>query len=247
MEYREEDLLGAIKESFLQYLEFGERSTKKLKPLHGYIGKIAQSIWGEDFEYNYISNEVFEETYIAHGQSKTRTIRQKEKKVKGKYYNKTIDICVTDKGKPVCCIGVKFVTSNFKQNANNYFEQMMGKAANIQRISIPYYQIVIFRDPIPYFKKDRSVLRLEYIQQYHIMSLIDICCNVSLALKPIIGVILVDIDEETGNASKVSESQYLSKDLMGALYGSNSIESLVKKIVKCKQFYDWQQKYSQLC
>lgn len=65
-------------------------------------------------------------------------------KVKGKYYDKDIDITVTKDNKPVMCIGIKFITSNYKQNTNNYFENMMGETANIQALkNLPYFQLIV--------------------------------------------------------------------------------------------------------
>ena len=75
--YKEIDFLEAIKQSFLNYKKYGARSSKKLLPLHGYIASVIQNIWGDNFKIHQMEN--------------------KELKVKGKYYDKKIDIAVTDK------------------------------------------------------------------------------------------------------------------------------------------------------
>lgn len=81
----------------------------------------------------------------------------KELTVEGKYYPKDIDITVTKKGTPVFCLGIKFVTSNYKQNANNYFENMMGETANTQAIgNLPYAQRLILRNETPYYLKNET-------------------------------------------------------------------------------------------
>lgn len=80
----------------------------------------------------------------------------KEAKVPGKYYPKDIDIAVIDNKTPVFCLGIKFITSNYKQNANNYFENMMGETANLQASQIPYAHIIIMRHQTPYYEKNNS-------------------------------------------------------------------------------------------
>ena len=70
-------LLKDIKQSFLNYQKHGARSSKKLLPFHGYIASVIQNIWGAGFQVHQMEN--------------------KELKVVGKYYDKNIDIAVTDK------------------------------------------------------------------------------------------------------------------------------------------------------
>jgi len=121
------------------YKEHGARSTEKLKPIHKYIAGVLKSIWGNGFEVHYLGAD------------------SKELTVAGKYYPKDIDITVTHHDKLVFCLGIKFVTSNYKQNANNYFESMMGETANIQALgNLPYAQLIIFRHETPYYKKNDS-------------------------------------------------------------------------------------------
>jgi hypothetical protein len=56
---------------------------------------------------------------------------------------KDVDITISRNREPVFCLGIKFVTSHYKQNTNNYFENMMGGTANIQATQIPYAQLII--------------------------------------------------------------------------------------------------------
>ncbi len=63
-------------------------------------------------------------------------------------------------------MGLKFVTSNYKQNANNYFESMMGETANIQRQNIPYAQVIVLRYETPYYKKkDWTSRKTKHLQK----------------------------------------------------------------------------------
>lgn len=107
--YNENNFLKALSQSFENYLEYGARSTKKLKPIHLFLANTLQSIFGQDYETHYLGEN------------------SKELTVEGKYYPKDIDITVTHNKNPIFCLGLKFVTSNYKQNANNYFEGMMGE------------------------------------------------------------------------------------------------------------------------
>lgn len=116
MIYNEKDFLKAIEQSFKAYKEKGARSTAKLKPIHKFVAETLAKIWGNTFEIKYMGDTASEAT------------------VEGKYYPKDIDITVLEGEKPVFCLGIKFVTSNYKQNANNYFENMMGETANIQAV-----------------------------------------------------------------------------------------------------------------
>jgi len=151
--YNENDFLKALSQSFKNCLECGARSTEKLKPIHLFLAKTLQDIFGKSYETHYLGEN------------------SKELTVEGKYYPKDIDMTVTHNEKPVFCLGLKFVTSNYKQNANNYFEGMMGETANIQRQNIPYAQVIVLRYETPYYKKgldeqkDKTPSKIEVINQ----------------------------------------------------------------------------------
>jgi hypothetical protein len=139
MIYNEKEFLKAIESSFKAYKEKGARSTAKLKPIHKFVADTLEKIWGNDFKICYLGDD------------------NQEKTVEGKYYPKDIDITVLDGDKPVFCLGIKFVTSNYKQNSNNYFENMMGETANIQAIgNLPYAQLIILRHETPYYQKNET-------------------------------------------------------------------------------------------
>src|SRR5947209_19973275 len=46
--------------------------------------------------------------------------------------------------------------SNYRQNSNNYFENMLGETANIRTNSILYFQIVICFARSPYYHKEEN-------------------------------------------------------------------------------------------
>lgn len=77
----------------------------------------------------------------------------KESKIEGRYLNKNVDITILKEEKPIAGIGVKFVMQNYSQNSVNYFENMLGETANIRSNNIPYFQIFIIPDKLPYYER----------------------------------------------------------------------------------------------
>jgi hypothetical protein len=140
------DFLSAINNSFQTYLKTGPRSNKKLKVLHGFIAKILSEKLGEGFEV------------VSLGWGEDR-----EQKIQGRYINKNVDVAVLKGGNAVAGIAVKFAMSNYAQNSNNYFENMLGETANIRCSNITYFQVLILTQNAPYFEKDGTISRIEEI------------------------------------------------------------------------------------
>jgi len=155
-------LYNAIRDSYFNYLRFGDRSEKKLKPLHGWIGNTISS---------FIPKERYD-VYFLNG---------KEVQTEGEYYKKMIDVAIVKKDVEVIekkvglkkvfyipkiemAISIKFITSNFKQNANNYFENLLGECANLRARGIKFGHFVIFRDRMPYFERSKKIKRWEILE-----------------------------------------------------------------------------------
>ncbi len=51
----------------------------------------------------------------------------KEIELKGRYFNKKVDLAFCKNDVPIAGLGIKMVMQNYSQNSNNYFENMMGK------------------------------------------------------------------------------------------------------------------------
>lgn len=220
------DLLKTISVSFQKYQEYGARSTQKLKPLHTFVAEAMATIWGEDYELRYLGEET------------------KELTVDGKYYPKNIDICITKKGKPVFCIGIKFITSNYKQNANNYFENMMGETANIQANNIPYAQFIILRKETPYYKKsnaditDKKASKIEIIDKGDLQKYVNLMYDNSQAHRPFAtAIVLVDINENTAKAAFVDLSKAFEKDFAKLLTDKLSVENFAFEVENYKRFF----------
>ena len=149
------EVLEVIRESFKTYLHVkSSRSNAKLKPLHGEISKDIQKRLGAGYTVKSLGYGV-----------------DKEGIIDGRYYPKNVDITVYYNGEPVAGYAVKFVMRNYSQNSNNYFENMLGETANIRTSGIPYFQIVIIFDKVPYHKTggvfdDYDILSEHNIEKY---------------------------------------------------------------------------------
>ena len=148
---REVKFLEAIKRSFLVSLETSPRSNEKLKVLHGFIA--------EDLQKRLGNNYVVKSLGFQDG---------KEAKILGRYMTKNVDITIKKDGKAVAGIAVKFVMSNYSQNSNNYFENMLGETANIRANKIPYFQIFIVPEVLPYYKQNGEILKWERITENNV-------------------------------------------------------------------------------
>lgn len=224
MNYKKK-LLKAIQLSFKNYIKFGARSSKKLYPLHHEIVNISKNIFGKSYEYHSYDN--------------------KELKVKGKYYDKNIDITITKNNIPICGIGVKFVTSNYKQNANNYFENMMGETANIQANQIPYFHFIVLRHQTPYYKKTsqktgkKTADKIETINKKDLMKYINLILDNPQAHRPrAIGIFLIAIDENSNKVTSINLKNYFDSDFIELFENNLSIEKLFDEIKNYKNFIE---------
>ena len=144
--------LEVIRESFKTYLEVDtSRSTAKLKTLHGHIARDLQELYGCEY------------TILSQGYG-----NDKEGCIEGRYYPKNVDITVLKGGKPVAGYAVKFVMRNYSQNSNNYFENMLGETANIRSNHVPYFQIFIIFEKVPYYKNGGAFQKYDIITEHNL-------------------------------------------------------------------------------
>ncbi|PIF01890.1 MAG: hypothetical protein CR965_01160 [Paludibacter sp.] len=130
------DFLECISKSFQIFLETGSRSNQKLKILHGQIAEDLSLRLGKDYRIKSLGYK-----------------EGKEDKIQGRYLDKNVDITILKEDNPIAGIGIKFVMQNYSQNSNNYFENMLGETANIRSNNIPYFQMFIIPEQLPYYKK----------------------------------------------------------------------------------------------
>ena len=194
--YNEKEFIKAVEQSFKMYKLHGARSTEKLKPIHKFIAETLAKIFGKNYELHFMGDE------------------NKEMTVAGKYYPKDIDITISRNKEPVFCLGIKFVTSNYKQNANNYFENMMGETANIQATQIPYAQLIILRHETPYYKKNETELpsKIEIVNDKDIAKYLKLMYDQPQAYRPnYLGIQLINIDEKTRKITITNLEKSFSK------------------------------------
>lgn len=145
------DFLDCLKDSFVKFLETHSRSNEKLKILHGAVAADLAERLGQDYTVQ----------SLGFGNSK-------EGKISGRYFDKNVDIAVFRNNLRVAGIAVKFVMQNYVQNANNYFENMLGETANIRSCGIPYFQILIIPSRLPYYKASGEFSKWEHISANHL-------------------------------------------------------------------------------
>jgi hypothetical protein len=221
--FDEKSFITAVEESFRMYKKHGARSTEKLKPIHRYFAEVLKSIWMKDFEVHYMGSD------------------SKELKVAGKYYTKTIDITVTQNNTPIFCLGIKFVTSNYKQNANNYFEQMMGETANIQTLSdLPYAQLIVFRHETPYYKKNdpKNPAKIEVVKDKDIQKYLNLVFDHPQAHRPyFVGIQVINLDEKSGKVSLTNVEKSFSESVAKLLKEKLALSNFFKEIKQYKDYY----------
>jgi hypothetical protein len=142
--------LQVLKESFSCYLTSGSRSNKKLKILHSAIANDILKRLEESGGQNYSVQSLG----VGSGS---------EGKINGRYVDKAVDITISKNKIPVAGIAVKYVMSNYLQNSNNYFENMLGETANIRCADIRYFQVFVIPDKLPYFDDGGIIKRWEII------------------------------------------------------------------------------------
>ncbi len=92
----------------------------------------------------------------------------REECIKGRYIDKVVDITIKKGNDAIAGIAVKFVMQNYAQNSNNYFENMLGETANIRSNNIPYFQIFVIFDKLPYYNRDKRITRWENFSEHNI-------------------------------------------------------------------------------
>lgn len=231
-----QEFLMVVKDSFKKFLETGSRSNEKLKILHGAIARDLKSRLGSNYDICSLG--------IGNG---------KEMKIDGRYIEKAVDITITKKEKAIAGIGVKFVMQNYSQNSNNYFENMLGETANIRCANIPYFQIFIIPDKLPYYKNDGSFQKWEEFsihnsEKYLTLSQDDIQTSIHTPTKTLLFVIHlpeIDIDIEEKNDYKdyyenyedfyIEESEAVFGNFSSAVI-YNDYEDFAEKIVHYIKF-----------
>lgn len=141
--------LDTIRRSYQRFVNSHPRSNEKIKVLHGWVVEEMERYLGTEYEIR--------------GMTDRKDRINREESVEGAYYNKKVDVAVSRNGETLGVISIKFVMNNYYQNKNNYFEQQLGETANLRSNNIAFGHIMVFTQPIPYLKKDKSIDRFDSI------------------------------------------------------------------------------------
>jgi hypothetical protein len=207
--------LKAIAETFKAYNESGARSNKKLIPIHRWFAHYLETNLGKGYSVRSLGNGG-------------------EVNLSGKYYPKNLDISVLKKDKIITTISFKFVTSNYKQNANNYFENLLGETANIRRMNVGFAHFLVLRAKTPYYNKNKGNLRgdtikIETLNDRDLSKYIKLFQDNDFPHKPdVLGISILNFNEE-GEPSVTN---------LGKLNISKSNSDILNKELGLKKFLD---------
>lgn len=199
--YYQEKFLEKITESYNAYLK-NSRSTSKIIPIHSFIAEAIQFKLGDSFIVKADGYKI-----------NLEKSESKEQKVEGKYYNKNVDISVSKNGKTLGSIGVKFICGNYAQNANNYFEGMLGETINLRINNQPYSQLIILPEFVPYYDKKNVCKNLEYVQSHHIEKYMKLNSeNIKMYHRPdIMSIFLVDTGNKEYLETLINKAEKVNK------------------------------------
>ena len=141
------NFLSSLEEGYGQYLEVGSRSNKKIIPIHKCI---AEHI-----------NPLLDIRSLGIGDSKEYCFQ-------GSFMKKNMDVSVLKNDIFDTGISFKFVTGNYAQNSNNYFENMIGECVNVKRCNVKFGHIMVVMNKTPYRNKDNEITKIEYIKEHQL-------------------------------------------------------------------------------
>lgn len=214
--------LKAIKETFKAYNESGARSNKKLIPIHKWFAAYLETNLGKDYSVMSLGNGG-------------------EANVNGKYYPKNCDISVLKNKKVLTTISFKFVTSNYKQNANNYFENLLGETANIRRVNVGFAHFLVLRAKTPYYDKNSGNLRgslkkIEILNDHDLSKYINLFNDQDFPHKPeVLGISVLDFDTEGDPSFTDLQNLGISKSNTDTLVNEMGLNKFLDRFIAlCK-------------
>lgn len=223
-----DEFLKVLTNSFSAFLDSGtSRSTQKLKPLHGAIANDIALKIGEKYT---ISSQGYN--------------NDKESSILGRYMNKNVDITISKEGKSIAGIAVKFIMQNYSQNSNNYFENMLGETANIRCNHLPYFQVFIILDRLPYYKKDKSISKWESFTSHNALKYIMLSKDDANVYYHTPNKTLIYTIHIPDNDNIKSLNDYMSyyKSLDAAVEISNTIDVEYGKSIILNDYVDFREK-----
>lgn len=207
--YQEPDFISHIDEAYQIHLARGPRVRERLIPITSYIGDYIQEVLGDEYE----------------------VVRDRYSSASGLYFDKNVPILVKKDGVDVLCVGCKFVTSNYNQNANNYFQSLLGEAANIQSLTASYAQIFILPRNIPYKRRAGQVREYQSLEQAHFVKYLNLYLENDFVHRPLaIGTLIVDIDYERNIVQPFDIGELFTADFADSFNNKLSIANFFTRI-----------------
>ncbi len=220
-----EKFIEIINQSYKKYLETGSRSNQKLYILHGFISKTISENIDSKFTIKSLGFENCNEGYI-----------------EGKYYKKHVDILIEYNNMPVMAIAIKFVMSNYVQNANNYFESMLGETINIKAKEIPYFQVIVLIENLPYFDKNGNIKKIEQITNNHLDKYVKLSQTNDKYLPDYTLLYIMKMNFDMNNCIKMSKIEFkkhIDNDINSVLIKSIKFNKLFQKKVILNDFNEF--------
>jgi len=166
------------------YLITHPNSNEKIKPAHEWIKEKLEEELGPDYV---VSTE-----YI----------------IKGKFYDKRVDVVILKKGLPKGVVSFKFVSSNYSQNSNNYFENLIGECYNIQMNKIPFCHVLVIRKNMPYFEDGGTFRKLEIISKEHLIKYLSLSKAKGYGSPKMISISIVHIEGDSKNEEIIHSTKF---------------------------------------
>ena len=214
-----ETFLKAITDTFNSYTNYGPRSSKKLISIHTWIAKTLITKLGDEYELVYYDGNV------------------SEIQIDGKYYPKKVDIGIIYKKHPIAAISFKFVTSNYKQNSNNYFENLLGETANLRRSNIGFGHLLVLRAFTPYFLREsyefqRNPKKIEKINNHDLEKYVKLFKDGNYPHIPdVLGICIIDFNEKNQAYFPDYKNELIfSEEMIHYLENEFSVENFIEKI-----------------
>ncbi|MBA2123965.1 hypothetical protein B9J78_03390 [bacterium Unc6] len=214
--------LRAISKTFRAYNTFGARSNKKLIPVHKWFAEVIENKLGKGYSVKSLGKDG-------------------EFKIDGKYYPKTLDISIFKNQRIITTISFKFVTSNYKQNSNNYFENLLGETANIRRVNVGFAHFLVLRARTPYYDKNKGSLRgkekkIEILNENDLVKYVKLFNDLDFPHKPeVLGMAIIDFDKRGCAYFENLKNLGLTEETKNILESQLSVENFIGKVIAlCK-------------
>jgi len=209
--------LNAIKNTFDAYNIYGARSNKKLIPIHSWFADEIIKGLGDNYKCRSLG-------------------KGGEYQIEGIYYTKSLDITIFFKERPIVTISFKFVTSNYSQNSNNYFENLLGETANIRRVGVGFAHFLVLRGHTPYYDKASGnkrgeLKKTEILSDHNIMKYIKLFKDIDYPHRPdVLGVVIIDFDENDIPYFTNLYELGLERESIKIIESDFSVETFINKV-----------------